>query len=83
MWTIDQQRAKREEILLLDEIEPLLKVCNNIGSLEADLKGRVDEAFKGEKDDIRIVGSYDVHVPQKVFDSNFSELISTIKEKFK
>ena len=82
MWNFDQTRAENDESLNIEEMEQLLRVCDNIGFLEADLKERVDAAFKGGKEEIRINGSYDVRVPQKVFKLNFAELISLIKEKF-
>lgn len=82
MWHFDQQRAENGEALALDEISPCLRVCDNIGMLEADLKKRVDEAFKGSEEDIRISGSYDVRVPQKVFNLTFDELIVKLKRMF-
>ena len=82
MWSFDQTRAENDERLNIKEMEQLLRVCDDIGLLEADLKKRVDAAFKGGKEEIRINGSYDVRVPQKVFKLNFAELISLIKEKF-
>ena len=82
MWNFDKKRVENEECLKIEEMEQLLKVCDDIGLLEADLKKRVDAAFEGGEEDIRINGSYDVRVPQKVFKLNFAELISLIKEKF-
>lgn len=82
MWRFDPQRAKDGEVLTLEEMRPLLRVCDNIGALEADLKKRVDDAFRGGEDDIRINGSYDVRVPQKVFNLGFDELITELKRKF-
>lgn len=82
MWHFDQQRAEDAEALTLEEMNPLLRVCDDIGTLEADLKKRVDEAFRGGEDDIRISGSYDVRVPQKVFNLTFDELIVKLKEMF-
>lgn len=82
MWHFDQQRAEDGEALTLEEMNPYLRVCDNIGTLVADLKERVDEAFKGGEEDIRISGSYDVRVPQKVFNLNFDELIAELKSKF-
>ena len=82
MWHFDQQRAENDETLTLEEINPLLRVCNNIGVLEKDLKKRVDEAFRGGEEDIRINGSYDVRVPQRVFNLNFNDLIVELKQKF-
>ena len=82
MWNFDRKRAINDEPLQFAEMESLLRVCDNIGSLEADLKKRVDEAFKGDISDIRIVGSYDVCVPQKVFNTDFTNLVSIIKSKF-
>ena len=66
----------------IEEMEQLLKVCDDIGLLEADLKKRVDAAFKGGEEDIRINGNYDVRIPQKVFKLDFDKLISLIKKKF-
>lgn len=82
MWNFDKKRVENEECLKIEEMEQLLKVCDDIGLLEADLKQRVDAAFEGGEEDIRINGSYDVRVPQKVFKLNFAKLISLIKEKF-
>ena len=82
MWHFDQQRAENGEALTLEELNPYLRVCDNIGSLEADLKKRVDEAFRGGEEDIRISGSYDVRVPQKVFNLSFDELIVKLKDMF-
>lgn len=82
MWNFDQERAKNDENLSIEEMKQLLKVCDNIGVLEADLKERVDAAFKGGEEDIRINGNYDVRIPQKVFKLDFDKLISLIKKKF-
>ena len=82
MWNFDQERAKNDENLSIEEMKQLLKVCDNIGALEADLKERVDAAFKGGEEDIRINGNYDVRIPQKVFKLDFDKLISLIKKKF-
>ena len=82
MWNFDKKRVEKDECLKIEEMEQLLKVCDNIGLLEADLKKRVDAAFEGGEEDIRINGSYDVRVPQIFFNLNFTELISLIKEKF-
>ena len=82
MWHFDQQRAVDGEVLKLEEMRQYLRVCDNIGTLEADLKKRVDEAFKGGEDDIRISGSYDVRVPQKVFNLDFAGLVEVLKTKF-
>lgn len=82
MWHFDQQRAEDGVVLTLEEMKPYLRVCDNIGSLVADLKERVDEAFKGGEDEIHISGSYDVRVPQRVFNLNFDELIVELRSKF-
>ena len=82
MWHFDQQRAEDGEVLTLEEMNPYLRVCDNIGMLEADLKKRVDEAFRGGEEDIRISGSYDVRVPQKVFNLTFDQLIVKLKSMF-
>jgi hypothetical protein len=82
MWNFDKKRVENEECLKIEEMEQLLKVCDDIGLLEADLKKRVDAAFKGGEEDIRINGNYDVRIPQKVFKLDFDKLISLIKKKF-
>lgn len=82
MWHFDQQRAEDGEALTLEEMRPYLRVCDIIGELEADLKKRVDEAFKGGEQDIRISGSYDVRVPQRVFNLTFDELVAELRSKF-
>ena len=82
MWHFDQQRAEDGEVLTIEELNPYLRVCDNIGKLEEDLKKRVDEAFMGGEEDIRISGSYDVRVPQKVFNLTFDELIVKLKDMF-
>lgn len=82
MWDFSQQRALDGDILTIEEMNPMLRVCDNIGSLEKDLKERVDEAFKGDEEDIRINGNYDVRVPQKVFQLTFDDLIKVIKSMF-
>lgn len=79
MWHFNQKRAEEGEVLTLAEMNPNLRVCDTIGTLESDLKKRVDEAFRGGEEDIRISGSYDVRVPQKVFNLNFDELIARLK----
>ena len=82
MWDFNKQRALDDDKLTIEEMNPLLRVCDNIGTLEKDLKERVDAAFRGEEDEIRINGNYDVRVPQKVFLLTFDELIKVIKSKF-
>lgn len=82
MWHFDQQRAEDGEVLTIEELNPYMRVCDNIGKLEEDLKKRVDEAFKGGEEDIRISGSYDVRVPQKVFNLTFDQLIVKLKSMF-
>lgn len=82
MWNFEQQRAIDGELLTLEEMKPLMRVCDNIGKLVTDLKQRVDEAFKGGEEDIRISGSYDVRVPQKVFGKGFDELIKEVRRMF-
>lgn len=82
MWNFDQQRAEDGDVLTLEEMNPLMRVCDNIGDLVADLKQRVDDAFKGNEQDIRISGSYDVRVPQRVFGKGFEELMNEVRIKF-
>ena len=82
MWHFEPRRAEAGEMLTLEEMRPLLRVCDNIGKLEADLKKRVDEAFKGGEEDIRISGNYDVRVPQKVFNLSLDALVAEVKSKF-
>ena len=82
MWSFDQQRVKDGEHIDLSEMNRYIRVCDKIGILESDLEKRVDEAFKYTDSDISAVGSYEVHVPQKVFDKDFNDLIQLIKEHF-
>ena len=83
MWTFDQNRVQRKENVSLDEMQSRIKVLDNIGYLEADLRRRVDDAFRGEDTDIRAVGTYGVHVPQNVFPaSGFGDFIEKLKRYF-
>ena len=82
MWHFGPQRAEDGEALTLEEMIPYMRVCDVIGKLEEDLKKRVDEAFKGGEEDIRISGSYDVRVPQKVFNMGFEDLMAELRRKF-
>ena len=50
--------------------------------LEKDLFERVTKAFKYEDAEICAVGSYEIHVPQKVFSLSFTDLIDEIKAYF-
>ena len=82
MWNFDQSRAKRKEKVAIEELEPLLRVCNQIGYLEKDLKGKVDEAFAYDEAEISAVGNYDVHVPQKVCAMTWADLIESLIKIF-
>lgn len=83
MWTFDQNRVQRKENVSLDEMQSRIKVLDNIGYLEADLRRRVDDAFRGKDTDIRVVGTYGVHVPQNVFPaSGFGDFIEKLKRYF-
>ena len=83
MWTFDQNRVQRKENVSLDEMQSRIKVLDNIGYLEADLRRRVDDAFRGKDTDIRAVGTYGVHVPQNVFPaSGFGDFIEKLKRYF-
>ncbi len=82
MWNFDRTRAERNEKVELSEFNPLIKVCNKIGILENDLERRLSAAFVSNEDDIHAVGSYEVLVPQKVFDMDFNSLIDYLKAYF-
>lgn len=82
MWTFDQNRVVNGEHVELAEIYERIKICDRIGTLESDLEKRVNEAFRYSENDINAVGSYEVHVPQKVFDKTFNDLVTIIKSKF-
>lgn len=85
MYHFDRSRAETNELVELSEIYSNIKCLDNIGKLEADLKKRTDEAFKGGEDDIRLNGSYKVRVPQRVFELNpldFNGLVKRIISKF-
>ena len=69
----------------MSEIYDNIKCLDNIGTLEADLCKRVDEAFKGGEQDIRLDGAYKVRVPQSVFKTyplDFNGLLESIKKHF-
>ena len=82
MWTFDKHRVETDERIELAEFEPRIKACNHIGMLEKDLFERVTKAFKYEDAEICAVGSYEIHVPQKVFSLSFTDLIDEIKAYF-
>lgn len=85
MYNFDRERAKNSEALPLSDIYTNIKVLDNIGHLEEDLKNRTDEAFKGNNTEIRLDGSYKVRVPQNVFDSyplDFNGFVKRLREKF-
>lgn len=85
MYHFDRERAKRNDPMELSEIYSNIKVLDNIGHLEADLKKRTDEAFKGNNTDIRLDGSYKVRVPQNVFNAHhldFNGFVNKLKERF-
>ena len=53
--------------------------------MEADLKKRADDAFKGRVTEIRLDGSYKVRVPQDVFDAyplDFNSFVDYLKARF-
>lgn len=84
MWNFDKKRAKNDSPITLDEMDPLLKTCSNIGHLEEDLEKRVSNVFDNStEEDIRIQGAYEVLVPQKYFNNSFPDLIALLKDYFK
>ena len=85
MYHFDRKRAEENTPFELYEIADYIKVLNNIGTLEKDLKNRTEEAFRGTETDIRLNGSYKVRVPQNVFDAhpmNFASFIESLKAWF-
>lgn len=66
MCKFDNSRAEKNNPMKISEIYDNIKCLDNIGTLEADLCKRVDEAFKGGEQDIRLNGAYKVRVPQSV-----------------
>ena len=82
MWTFNQERVKAEEEVSLNEFEPRLKVCENIGSIVPNLLTKLEDAFNYQDNTISAVGSYEVHVPQKMFTRSFNEFIETLKMYF-
>ena len=81
MYNFDRKRAEKNDYVELSEIHSFIKVLDNIGFLEKDLRKRADEAFKGDDREIRLNGSYTVRVPQNVFDAyplSFYELIERL-----
>lgn len=86
MYNFDRTRAEQKSSVMLNEIYNNIKCLDNIGALEADLRKRADEAFKGEESEIRLDGSYKVRVPQNVFNAyplNFNGLVERIKNHFR
>lgn len=83
MWTFDQKRAEAEEEVSFDEFEPRLKVCEYIGAIDPDLLSKLKLAFHYQDNAISAVGSYEVHVPQKMFTLSFVEFIDKLKNYFK
>lgn len=82
MWTFDKSRVDADKHVELSELESRIKVCDRIGTLETELLKRIDNAFKYDDGKISAVGSYEVHVPQKVFLQSFSDLVNILKEYF-
>lgn len=70
MYHFDRHRVEVNEEATLAELLPCMKVLDTIGFLEADLRKRTDEAFRGGEREIRLNGSYTVRVPQDVFDAH-------------
>ena len=85
MYKFDRSRAEKNNPMEMSEIYDNIKCLDNIGTLEADLRKRADEAFKGGEQDIRLDGSYKVRVPQDVFKAHpldFNGLLERIKNYF-
>lgn len=85
MCKFDHSRAEKNNPVEMSEIYDNIKCLDNIGTLEADLCKRVDEAFKGGEQDIRLNGAYKVRVPQCVFKTyplDFNGLLERIKKHF-
>lgn len=85
MCKFDHSRAEKNNPMEMSEIYDNIKCLDNIGTLEADLCKRVDEAFKGGEQDIRLDGAYKVRVPQSVFKTyplDFNGLLERIKKHF-
>lgn len=85
MCKFDHYRAEKNNPMEMSEIYDNIKCLDNIGTLEADLCKRVDEAFKGGEQDIRLDGAYKVRVPQSVFKTyplDFNGLLERIKKHF-
>jgi len=85
MCKFDHSRAEKNNPMEISEIYDNIKCLDNIGILETDLCKRVDEAFKGGEQDIRLDGAYKVRVPQSVFKTyplDFNGLLERIKKHF-
>lgn len=85
MYHFDRSRAEQNNPMQLAEIYNDIACLDNIGTLEAELRDRADEAFRGEDTDIRLDGSFKVRVPQDVFKEyplDFNGLVDRIKEHF-
>ncbi len=82
MWTFDQKRVDAEEHVSFDEFESRLKVCENIGYIDPNLLTKLKAAFSYQDNEICAVGSYEVHVPQKMFTLSFTKFIERLKTYF-
>lgn len=85
MYHFDRTKAENGDCVKLSEIQQNIKVLDNIGKLEKDLKERATAAFRGSDKEIRLNGSYSVRVPQNVFDEyplDFLQFIERLKLKF-
>ena len=82
MWTFEQKRVEAAEDVSFEEFEPLLKVCEHIGAIDPNLLTKLNTAFKYQESEISAVGSYEVHVPQKIITQPFMAFIDNLKEYF-
>lgn len=85
MYHYDRNLAAQDAPMKKEDIYNNIKCLDNIGTLEADLRTRADEAFKGGEADIRLDGSYKVRVPQEIFKAyplDFDGLVDRIKKYF-
>lgn len=82
MWTFDQKRVEAAEDVSFEEFEPRLKVCEDIGAIDPNLLTKLNTAFKYQESEISAVGSYEVHVPQKIFTHSFMVFMENLKAYF-
>ena len=85
MYRFDRERALNNTPLSLDEIYDNIRVLDNIGKLESEIKKRADEVFENSDTAVRLSGEYKARVPQQLFKDRkleFNEFLEDLKVRF-